>query len=743
MTSSTTWTTPDLDRTIRAMDERVSQFAQRNDPRERFLLMYRTFKNELRRNLQMGRFADTRWSEAICCRMAEMYFEADVAYHVDRTACPEPWVYAFDAATAGELNLLQDMLLGMNAHINYDLPFCAYDTMRLFGDVADTFPAVRDVQHGDVVFDSLLRSRYSDFLLINQIAWESIDLIQDVATRRFSRMLGIAAKLDRAVPLQLSRVITTRVISEYRDRAWGHTLLLLLAKDVEQLEAVTRLASQFAMDAAELVSRVDFRPVNSTRLLVRGRVLPDNSRRSEPEHSQTVIPFLAAQLGVRPTRRIARRALIEYGPSIQQQLADLLDAGDTSTSVRPQLLQVIAAHPTPLAAAVLQRQISSDRADNLDVSLRLLADMRVAGVELNADVASLGRVIDGAVRHARWLAACDADLDVLSRGELLDETLRLRQMAQLRRILYAGVIQRPERHVMSIAESLSLAPAPAMFPSISRAIDSIVPGLGNDLVLPLARTAEVGVAGDEERGRERLTELCFHTDPWLRACALHRIGELGLRDVTHVVEPALNAAQPLVQEAALYSLAKLLDRENLSATVEPRLGHLKAVWVRDYAERLLTHRSAEEAMYSTIEKVLLLKNAELFVDIPAEELAEIAGAVQYGSFRKGARLIKEGTPGEALYLLVRGEVDVVSADGRRLARVEPYAVLGETSILLDEPCTATCVAATAGHALRIDRSHFQQLLLDYPDVTLGMLRVMTRRVQIANQGGDPVASMVS
>ena len=126
--------TPDLDKIIQRMDDYNQKFRSGDDRRERFLLMYRTFKNELRRNLQEGRFIDPQWSEAICCRMGEMYFEAEEAYRENLEDCPESWQICFDAALAGDTNLLQDALMGMNAHINYDLTICVYDVMEDNGD---------------------------------------------------------------------------------------------------------------------------------------------------------------------------------------------------------------------------------------------------------------------------------------------------------------------------------------------------------------------------------------------------------------------------------------------------------------------------------------------------------------------------------------------------------------------------------------------------------------------------------
>ena len=149
-------------------------------------------------------------------------------------------------------------------------------------------------------------------------------------------------------------------------------------------------------------------------------------------------------------------------------------------------------------------------------------------------------------------------------------------------------------------------------------------------------------------------------------------------------------------------------------------------------------------MLATIEKVLHLKDVDLFIAIPTEDLAEIARVAREQRVRQGEQLITAGSPGEGLYVIVEGEVDVVGDDGRQLTRLHPGAVLGEMSLLLDAPCSATCVARTPGRVLRIGRADFQAFLVGYPEIALGLLRVLADRVRETNAKiGGPVSNLVS
>lgn len=60
---------------------------------------------------------------------ASRYFVAYDAYH-NGGAVPSPWLKAFEHADSGQSTVTEDLLLGMSAHVNYDLAYSAY-TMGL------------------------------------------------------------------------------------------------------------------------------------------------------------------------------------------------------------------------------------------------------------------------------------------------------------------------------------------------------------------------------------------------------------------------------------------------------------------------------------------------------------------------------------------------------------------------------------------------------------------------------------
>jgi CRP-like cAMP-binding protein len=86
----------------------------------------------------------------------------------------------------------------------------------------------------------------------------------------------------------------------------------------------------------------------------------------------------------------------------------------------------------------------------------------------------------------------------------------------------------------------------------------------------------------------------------------------------------------------------------------------------------------------------------------------------------GDTLIREGDPGQGVYVVLRGEVAVVrTEDGAEveLARLGPSEVFGEIALLTREPATATVRAAKPGTSLLfLSRDYFERLLAAVPEL---------------------------
>jgi CRP-like cAMP-binding protein len=136
------------------------------------------------------------------------------------------------------------------------------------------------------------------------------------------------------------------------------------------------------------------------------------------------------------------------------------------------------------------------------------------------------------------------------------------------------------------------------------------------------------------------------------------------------------------------------------------------------------------AMITTVEKVLFLKSIDLFSQIPGEDLAQIALISTEESREQGEEIFGEGETGDALYLVLEGKVRVHKQD-RVIAELAERECFGEMAILDAAPRSATVTAVSDLNLLKISREDFEEILSEKPEIALGIIRVLTRRLRDA------------
>jgi hypothetical protein len=103
-------------------------FATREDDRAVFLAVYARTTEAVAARIERDEFEDPDWVADYLVAFANRYRQAAHDYERgDLAAVADPWQLAFDSAAAPDSLVIQDALLGVNAHINYDLAFALAD----------------------------------------------------------------------------------------------------------------------------------------------------------------------------------------------------------------------------------------------------------------------------------------------------------------------------------------------------------------------------------------------------------------------------------------------------------------------------------------------------------------------------------------------------------------------------------------------------------------------------------------
>lgn len=142
-------------------------------------------------------------------------------------------------------------------------------------------------------------------------------------------------------------------------------------------------------------------------------------------------------------------------------------------------------------------------------------------------------------------------------------------------------------------------------------------------------------------------------------------------------------------------------------------------------------------MLSTIERVIILKGAELFAAVPDALLAEVAALTEEEEHADGAVIVRKGDPGSSMYLIVEGRVRI--HDGpHTLTELGSRAVFGEMAVLDPAPRAASATAMGDVLLLRLESELLLDLLDRRPAIGRGLLRVLIGQLRARVQDIDVV-----
>jgi hypothetical protein len=195
---------PALGAVIGRMEAVLAQLREHRDSRRFFHATYLGTTRAVGAELAAGGFLDAAWVERWDVVFAGLYLDAlESGLRGERV--PGPWAAAFGAG--GAVAPARHVLLGMNAHINYDLPQAL-------------LAVISDAEFGD---PALLARREADHRHIDQVLAALVDRADAPPETTGSRSLP-----DRLIA-PANRLATKRFLAEARAKVWANTRVLACA----------------------------------------------------------------------------------------------------------------------------------------------------------------------------------------------------------------------------------------------------------------------------------------------------------------------------------------------------------------------------------------------------------------------------------------------------------------------------------------------------------------------------------
>ncbi|MEU4197797.1 DUF5995 family protein [Kribbella sp. NPDC026611] len=206
---------------VRRMQERLDTLPPQLAHRRFFLGTYLRTTQAVGDAIDNARFEDPEWVERWDVKFAELYLQA---YDGDFVA--RPWRLALDAPV--DLPALGHVLLGINAHVNYDLP------QALLAVISD------DDFRDPLLIDRRRRDHERiDSVLSQRVAAEDGELKSNSARNLLDHLLT-----------PLNRLASQRFLRESRQKVWHNTVELQRAR--EEGTYNQRLAELEVLSAAKV-----------------------------------------------------------------------------------------------------------------------------------------------------------------------------------------------------------------------------------------------------------------------------------------------------------------------------------------------------------------------------------------------------------------------------------------------------------------------------------------------------------
>lgn len=185
-----------------------------------------------------------------------------------------------------------------------------------------------------------------------------------------------------------------------------------------------------------------------------------------------------------------------------------------------------------------------------------------------------------------------------------------------------------------------------------------------------------------------------------------------------------------IKAVAYHQLAIMMPEqiEEIDKSITDPGAKLAATMAELAARRDVPQLKGQSMSLTIVERVLILKSADLFAKVPDEELAEIAPYLTSVFLDPGEVIITEGEVGDELYIVVSGEVTITKS-GAELARLGERAVFGELAALDPEPRNATVQATVPTQVLALSNEHLLALFEANVEIAAGVIATLIGRLR--------------
>lgn len=222
------------DAVVARMQSLIQRWEEAFDQRAIFLSCYLMMTGNMRSAIEKGEFRDPMWVDRLVEHFAGYYFMALEAYEQDPASAPPVWQQTHRATGDPNVLALQKLLLGVNAHINYDLVLSLVDLL------GPEWARLSEAQRA---------GRYRDHCHVNEVIGSTIDVVQDQVLEPEMPVMDLIDKLCGP----LDERLVSSLLANWRENVWQNAVRLLEAVEAEKRAQVIQDIEQEAVRMGEVI----------------------------------------------------------------------------------------------------------------------------------------------------------------------------------------------------------------------------------------------------------------------------------------------------------------------------------------------------------------------------------------------------------------------------------------------------------------------------------------------------------
>lgn len=135
---------------------------------------------------------------------------------------------------------------------------------------------------------------------------------------------------------------------------------------------------------------------------------------------------------------------------------------------------------------------------------------------------------------------------------------------------------------------------------------------------------------------------------------------------------------------------------------------------------------------SLMKQIHLLKRVALFAGLTGRDFFNIAMRLQKVWIRKGVEIVREGDPGDSLYLIEQGHTGIY-IHGHKINELSAYDYFGEISVITQRVRSATVIAEEDVVLYELTSSAFYEMIFDRTEIAMELMKQLSLRLRNTNE----------